>query len=92
MLGPSVQRDHVEHDRHKDPPLSFGQLLLDRAAQSGEQILPLRLVSRLETEPIGEPLPVLGLQRHRGRTPEVPTDLARNLKDLYAPGAALAGR
>lgn len=41
-----------------------GEFLIHGAAQRGEQIPPLRLLGGAETEPVRQPLPVLGVQPH----------------------------
>ena len=92
LKGQGVQRDIVEHDGDEDLPLPRGELVIHRPAHRGEQIPPLGLLSRVEAEPAGQPVPVLGVQRHGRVAPEVPPELGRHLEDdeFAGPGGELA--
>src|SRR5579859_6406685 len=83
-----IQRNGVDYDRHEYLALPRGQFGVHSAAQRGEQVPPLGLPRGLETEPVRQPFPVLGVQRHARVSPEVPPDLVRNLEDdeLVRPG------
>src|SRR5215470_2181518 len=65
-----------------------GQLGVHGAAQRGEQVPPLGFPRGLETEPVRQLVPVLGVQWHARVLPEVPADLVRHLEDdeLVRPG------
>src|SRR2546426_10882214 len=62
------------------------------AALRGERIPPPGLLRGVETEPVRQPLSVLGVRRHARMTPEVPPDLRRYLEDdeLARPGGESA--
>lgn len=81
-----VQRDPVQHYRHDDPALPLGQLLVHSVAQGVEQLMPLRLLGRPETEHPRQPVPILGVHRYARSLPEVPADLRGDLEhhELYA--------
>src|SRR5262245_8209903 len=81
LYDQGIQRDSVDHDRDEYLTLPWGQLAGHGAAQRGEQAPPLGLPRGFEPEPVRQPVPVLGVQRHGRMPPEVPPDLVRYLQD-----------
>src|SRR6516165_7869215 len=88
LYDQGIQGNSVEHERDEYLTLPGGQLGVHRAAQRGEQVPPLGLPRGLETEPVRQLVPVLGVQWHARVLPEVPPDLVRHLEDdeLVRPG------
>ena len=81
MVRASNLGNGVDHDRDEHLTLPRGQLGVARAAQRGEQVPPLGLSRGVETEPVRQLVPVLGVQWHTRVLPEVPPDLVRDLED-----------
>ncbi len=84
----NIERSAVEHDRDEDPTLMLGQLGFYRLAHRRNELPALGRLTRLEAEPIGEPVPILRLHLHVVPVPEVPAELGRDLEDdeLIDPG------
>jgi hypothetical protein len=76
-----IRRDIIEGDRDEDLTLAGGQFGVDGTAQRGEQIPPLRFLCGVETEPVRQPVPALGIQRPGRVAPEMARDLGRYLQD-----------
>src|SRR5215469_1812439 len=63
LSSQGIEWNIIEHDRDESLALPWGQLRVHGAPQRGEQLPPLRLLGRLETEPVGQALPILRVQR-----------------------------
>ena len=83
-----VERDALQHDRDEHLPLPLGEVFVDGPVQRVDQRLPLGLVGRVHPEPVGQPVPVLGIECDRRFLPEVSAELGRDLEDdeLVGPG------
>src|SRR5690349_13570711 len=65
----------VDRERGEDRALALGELLLDGVPQGVDELTGLALPGGVDAEPVGEPLPRLGVELHPGRPPEVAAEL-----------------
>ena len=87
-LGEQEAQRPTEHDRHEDPALVVGELVVDGPVERGDNITQLGDRARIQSEAVRQPVPVLGVHGHRRLLPEVAADLGRHLEDgeLAGPG------